>query len=414
MTKTISIISILLFFFNVAISQELVEWRGPGRTGVYNETDLQKKWNKTGPELVWTSDSIPVGYSSVVVSNNTAYTTGRKDSVDVIVALDSVGNIKWQTAYGMAWDNSYNESRCTPTIQEGNVYVSSGLGDIACVDAKSGKLLWQVKASEIFEGTYGKWGISESLLLVDDKVIYTPGGNKTTIVALSKKDGEIIWQSESLEDNPSYTSPLLIDRNGIRQIVTTTENFIIGVDTDDGEILWKFDYGKYAGGKWKSNNHTNTPLYYNGGIFVSSGYDHHCVMLDLSNDASSVSLRWVDSTLDIHHGGAVRIGNYIYGANWESNRMGKWICMKWDDGEIMYEEEWENKGSIISADDMLYCYEEKNGNIALVEVNPIQFDVFSSFQVPFGRGPYWAHPVIVDGIMYIRNQEFVMAYDIKE
>ncbi len=414
MTKTISIFSFLLFSFSIAISQELVEWRGNGRTGVYNESGLQKRWNENGPELIWYSDSIPIGYSSVVVAHNTVYTTGRKDSVDVLIALDMTGKIKWQTTYGRAWDNSYNESRCTPTIEGRNVFVSSGLGDIARLDAISGEIKWQVKASEKFEGTYGRWGLSESILIVDDKVIFTPGGNITTMVALNKDTGETIWQSKSIEDDPSYTSPLLIERNGKNQIVTTTNNYIIGVNPENGKIGWKFDFGKYAGGKRPYNNQTNTPLYHDGGIFVSSGYDHHCVMLELSEDALSVSLAWVDSTLDIHHGGAVKISNYIYGANWEHNRMGNWVCLKWDDGKVMYEEEWENKGSIISADGMLYCFEEKNGNIALVEANPEKFEVISSFKVPMGSGPYWAHPVIKNGILYIRHGEIVMAYDIKD
>lgn len=414
MTKTTYIILFLLLSTTMGIAQELSEWRGNGRTGVYNETGLQKKWHENGPELIWLSDSIPIGYSSVAIAHNTVYTTGRKDSLDILIALDMKGRILWQTAYGRSWDNSYNESRCTPTIKCGDIYVSSGLGDIACINVISGKIKWQVKASEKFKGTFGRWGISESLLLVDDKVIYTPGGNITTIVALNKKNGETIWQSESLEDNPSYTSPVLIEINGIYQIVTSTENYIIGTNPDNGKIVWKFDFGKYARGKWKANNQTNTPLYHDGGIFVSSGYDHHCVMLELSEDASTVSLSWVDSTLDIHHGGAVRVGNYIYGANWEHNRMGNWVCLSWDDGEIMYEEEWENKGAIIYAEGMLYCYEEKNGNIALAEADPHKFEVISSFKVPFGKGPYWAHPVIKNGILYIRNQEFVMAYDIKE
>ncbi len=414
MTKTIFIFSFFLFSFSIAISQELVEWRGNGRTGVYDESGLQKKWPENGPELIWSSDSIPNGYSSVVVAHNTVYTTGRKDSVDVLIALDMTGKIKWQTAYGRAWDNSYNESRCTPTIDDKDVFVSSGLGDIACLNAISGKIKWQVKASEKFEGTFGRWGLSESLLIVNNKVIFTPGGNITTMVSLNKDTGETVWQSESIEDNPSYTSPLLIERNGKKQIVTTTNNYIIGVNPDNGNIVWTFDFGKYAGGKRPYNNQTNTPLYHDGGIFVSSGYDHNCVMLELSEDASSVSLAWVDSVLDIHHGGAVRIGNYIYGANWKHNSMGNWVCLKWDDGEVMYEEEWENKGSIISAQGMLYCFEEKNGNIALVEVNPEKFEVISSFKVPLGSGPYWAHPVIKNGILYIRHGEIVMAYNIKD
>jgi len=414
MIRTYFILSILLISFTSIIGQEINEWRGKGRTGVYTETGLLKEWPAEGPELLWSSDTIPVGYSSVTIADNHIYTTGRNDSVDVLVCLDNTGKIIWQTPYGRAWDNSFNESRCTPTIENGLAYVSSGLGDIACIDIKTGNIIWETNASERYNGTYGKWGIAESLLLVDDKVFYTPGGDSTTMVAFDKETGKAIWQSESLGDEPSYTSPLLINHNGRSLIVNSTSIYIIGVDPRNGKIYWKFDFGQYAGGDWKANIQANTPLYFNGGIFVSNGYDHSCVMLDLSDDASDISLRWVDSTLDIHHGGAVRIDNYIYGANWLHNRMGNWVCINWDNGEVMFEEEWENKGSIISAEGMLYCYDEKNGNIALVEANPEKFDIISSFEVPIGRGPYWAHPVIKNGILYVRNQEAVMAFDIKE
>lgn len=414
MTKAIFFIVFIAISYSNIAAQEINEWRGKGRTGVYNETGLQKKWAEKGPELLWSVDSIPKGYSSVTIANNFIYTTGIKDSSDILIALNNKGDILWQTEYGRAWDNSYNESRCTPTIQNNYIYVSSGLGDIACIDATSGKIKWQLKASEKFEGTFGRWGISESLLLVDDKVIYTPGGDTTTIVALNKETGETVWRSESLKDSPSYTSPLLIEIDSKKQIVTSTQNYIIGMDPDNGKIEWNFDFGKYAGGKWKSNNQTNTPLYHNGRIFVSSGYDHHCVMLELSDNASSVSLAWVDSTLDIHHGGAVKVGDFIYGANWEHNRMGRWVCLNWESGEVMYEKEWENKGSIISAEGMLYIYEEKNGNIALVKADPNDFEIISSFKVPLGNGPYWAHPVIDNGTLYIRNNEALMAYNIKK
>ena len=414
MTKTTFLTLILLFLYSGLIAQELNEWRGPGRTGVYSETELQKEWAETGPELIWSTESIPNGYSSVVIANNSVYTTGREDTIDVLISLDNSGNIKWKTPYGRAWDNSFNESRCTPTIQNNDIFVSSGLGDVACLDATTGKIKWQVRASEKFEGTFGRWGISESLLIVEDKVIYTPGGDTTTIVALNKDNGETVWQSLSLKDNPSYTSPVLIERNGKKQIVTSTENYIIGVNPENGNIDWKFDFGEYAGGEYFANNQTNTPLYFNGKIFVTSGYDHSCVMLDLSDNASSVTLAWVDSTLDVHHGGVVKVGDYIYGANWVHNRMGRWVCLNWETGKVMYEQEWENKGSIISAEEMLYCYDEKNGNIALVKANPNKFEVISSFKVPLGSGPYWAHPVIKNGILYIRHNEALMAYDIAQ
>lgn len=415
MIRLLSICIVLVSLFTQCnTKKEKSEWRGPNRTGVYAETGLLKEWPAEGPKMLWHLDSIPVGYSSVAIAHNTIYLTGLKDSMDYLLAFDLEGNTKWQVPYGRGWDASFVDSRCTPTIEEERIYLSSGKGDLACINAISGEIIWKEKASEKFEGEFGRWGISESLLLWEDLVFYTPCGKQTTMLALDKMTGETVWKSESLNDKPGYVSPLIINRNGKEQIVTVTENNVIGVNPADGQIVWQFDYGKYAGGRRKVNINTNTPLYHEGKIFVTNGYDHKSVMLNLNEDATSVQLSYVDSLLDVHLGGAVRLNGYIYGSNWESNRMGRWVCLNWETGEKMYETEWENKGSIISAEGMLYCYDEKKGNIALVKADPNEFKIISTFKVPYGKGPHWSHLVIQDGILYVRHENALMAYSIKE
>lgn len=414
MKNIVLLICIFSITNNWVFSQEFCEWRGPGRTGVYNETGLLQKWPEKGPNLLWALEDIHKGYSSVSIANNTIYLTGINDTVDVLIAVDMKGNLKWQTPFGRAWNSSYSDSRSTPTVENDRVYVSSGLGDVACLNAINGEIIWELKATEKFEGTFGKWGIAESLLLIDNKVIYTPGGNKTTIVALDKMTGETIWESKSLEDNPSYTSPLLIERSGKKIIVTVTEKYIIGVLPNTGEILWKFDFGQYAGGLYKANIHANTVIYDDGKIFVTSGYDHQNVMLNLSEDGNSISLAWANEDLDVHHGGIVKVGEYLYGSNWKNNKTGNWMCLNWETGEVKYDTKWISKGSIISAEGMLYCYEERTGDIALVKATPEGFNVISSFKISMGKGPHWSHPVIKDGILYIRHMDALMAYDIKE
>jgi outer membrane protein assembly factor BamB len=411
--KKITLVSLaIIISISNSFCQILSEWRGIGRTGVYNEKGLMKKWPEQGPEMLWHMDGLPKGFSSVSIANNTIYLTGIKDSIDILIAADMQGKLKWQTPFGHAWTASFTDSRCTPTVENNRLYVSSGNGDVACLNAIDGKVLWKVKAMEKFSGSYGKWGIAESPLLVDNKVIFTPGGEKTTVVALDKNTGETVWQTESLHDNAAYISPLLIEKGGKKLIVQVTENFILGVNADNGNILWKYDFGKFKDKKFW-NIHTNTPLYYNNEIYVSTGYNHDGVKLKLSDDASSVSEVWRDTVLDCHHGGVVRIGNYIYGSNWISNSKGNWCCLDWTTGKSMYEKEWNSKGQIIADEDMLYLYDEKKGELALVKADPNKFEVISSFKVPMGTGQHWAHPVIHDGILYVRHGDVLMAYNIK-
>ncbi len=398
-------------------SQVIDEFRGVGRTGVYtNETGLLKEWPAEGPEMIWSIEDIPIGHSSVSLAYDMIYFTGRRDSIAVLTALDMNGQIKWQTDFGRAWNAAFPNSRSTPTIENEKLYVSSGYGDLACVNALNGELIWQVPASDKFEGTYGRWGIAESLLILDDKVFYTPGGNKTTMVALDKLTGETIWTTETLKDNPSYASPIVIEKEETKYIVNVTEDYVIGVDAENGEITWKFSFGAFADEPYYANINCNSPVYADGEIFVTGGYNHKNVMLELDKKSfKRVFFKWSDDVLDVHHGGTVKLGDYVYGTNWENNGMGRWVCMDWNTGETMYETEWFNKGSIISAEGLLYCYEEKFGNFGIAKATPEGFNIISSFKVPLGsRGPYWTHPVIRDGILYIRHGDALMAYDIRK
>ena len=405
---------ILFGFINAGYCQTTSEFRGIGRTGVYDETGLLKKWPENGPQLLWSVTGLPKGNSSVAISNNLLYLTGTKDSVEVLMAFDMKGNKLWETPYGRAWTASFPESRCTPTINDNRVYVTTGKLDAACIDASSGKIIWQVKVNEKFEGPFGTWGKAESPIVLDNKVFFTPSGNKTTMVALNKITGETIWASESLKDRSSYVSPLLIERNGKQQMVGMTEKFVFGINPRDGKILWNFNFTEAANPPSRYKVQINTPLYWNGGIYISQGYNQPSVMLDLSEDGTSVKQRWIENVLDTHLGGNVRVGSYIYGSNWENNAKGKWVCLDWNTGKTMYETDWINKGQIISDDGMLYCYEEKTGNIALVKATPEKFEVISSFKVPLGSGVHWSHPVINKGILYIRHMDAFMAYNIKE
>jgi len=278
------------------------------------------------------------------------------------------------------------------------------------------EILWKVEALNEFAGEYATWEIAESPLLVDNKIIYTPGGHQTTMVALDKYTGQTIWQTESLKDLTAYVSPILIERGDRKILANITRNFLLGVNADDGKILWKMKYSEVDSPTFHPEApfiNCVSPVYHNGRLFITSGYDHTSIMFDLSTNGGEISIAWKQPALDTHHGGVVYYEGYIYGSNWINNSMGNWVCLKWETGEVMYEKEWETKGSIISADDMLYLYDERKGNVALVKPDPEHLNIVSSFQNKAGTGPHWAHPSIKDGILYIRHGKIVSAYQIK-
>ena len=410
---------IILILFGISIflyAQPDSQWRGPNRNGVYPETGLLREWPSEGPELLWTTEGIGAGFSSAAVTKRMIYTAGKKDTVEYITAIDHQGAIQWQLPYGLAGRQAYPETRCIPTVEGDRIYHISGRGEVTCIDAARRKKMWSVAAYEKFEGKHETWEIAESPLLVDDKVIYTPGGYKTTMVALDKYTGKIVWMSESLHDSTAYVSPLLIQLDHRKIITNVTANHIFGVDAADGRMLWKYKYGDIDRPTWHPRApiiNCNTPVYDNDCIFVTSGYDHVGAMFKLSDNGSRIEFVWKAPALDTHHGGVVHVGGYIYGSNWLSNSKGNWVCLDWQTGNVMYEKEWQTKGSIIAADGMLYCYDERRGNIALVKATPEDFEIVSILRVTHGSGPHWAHPVIQDGVLYVRHGDVLMAYDIR-
>ncbi|MFA5972464.1 MAG: PQQ-binding-like beta-propeller repeat protein [Lentimicrobiaceae bacterium] len=412
MKKILIPIIVLLLSARPVAAQAISEWRPDNRTGVSSETGLLKSWPENGPKLLWTNLELPKGNSSVSFNSNSLFLTGLSGQNDILVSLDTLGKIKWQTSIGRAWTDSYPESRSTPTVEGNRIYTSSGFGDLACVDATSGEIIWSYKASEIHKGTYGSWGIAESILIDGDKLYFSPGGPETMTIALNKANGSLIWKSASLNDKPGYVSPILIEYAGKKMIVNVSLGHAFAVDASNGEILWKVAHAKARPGQ--DLIFCVTPLFHDGMVYVTGGYDIGGMMVKIAEDGKSAKVAWTDNVLDVHHGGVVLVNGYIYGSNWLNNSNGNWCCIDWNTGKKMWEEHWNCKGSIISAEGMLYIYEEKKGNVGLLNANPEKFDLVSSFQVTQGvSGPFWAHPVIHNGVLYVRHNNALMAYDIK-
>ena len=389
------------------------QWRGADRDGKYKDTGLLKQWPQEGPELLLKKEDLGNGYSTPVVYEGDIYITGRRDSVDVLTRLDMSGQIKWETIYGKAWDKSFPETRSTPTIEDGRAYIMGGLGTIVCLDTETGDIIWSVNTHEDYEGEFHRWGMAESLLLTENKVISSPVGEMTAVVALDKNDGSLKWKSVPQGGVRSYVSPMLIEQNGVRMILITTSKDIMGVNPENGEVFWSFDLATDYGHREGSRNNTNTPLFHKGEIFTTSGYDAEGVMLKLSDDGKSVEMKWHNGALDVHHGGLVLLDGYMYGANWVNNGNGNWVCQQWDTGKVMWEEKWHNKGSIIYADGLLYIFEEKQGHVGLVEPTPDGFKLISSFLPDGGSGPWWAHMSIYDKKLFIRHGKVLFIYDIE-
>jgi len=388
-------------------------WRGPGRTGIYNEKGLMKKWPDSGPIMIWEITGIGKGYSSATVTDDAIYITGTKSGKDVLTALTQDGKKKWEVEYGSITENvNAPESRCTPTYIKGKIFVVSGQGNLACVTS-DGKIAWSVNYYQKYSAAIQRFGISESPLVVDNKVIATPGGNIASMVAFDIENGNVVWETPPLNEGTQYTNPLLIEDKGMKVIVTHTATYIIGVNATNGKLLWKFDFGSVNDDLKGNKNYIQTPIYRDGFLFAANGYKQTSAKIKINFDGSDPALIWKNKDINPHVGGMVLIGNYIYSSTHDTNSKGRWICIDWTTGKTMWITEWYNKGSVISADGLLYIYEEKNGNLALVQPNSEKLDIISSFRITKGDGPYWSHPVIDKKRLFVRHGDYLAVYSLK-
>ena len=395
-------------------------WRGPEHNGYYPDKGLLNQWPEAGPQMVFETEDAGKGYSSPLVVNDRVYITGLNEdgTREVFQCYNLQGKKQYTVEYGNPWKQSYPETRTTPAIVDGKAYVISGMAEIVCINIADGKILWKVDGGTKYQRQTGMWGTSECPLVFDDKVIYTPCGNQTAMVALNRNTGEEIWKTRPLNEKSGYVSPIMIEYKGKRQIVGSTNQTAFGVNPDNGEIMWTYDdWGpRHTGQGGRDNIAPNSALYKDGRIFFCHGYNINGFQRQLADDLKSVKLTWRNETLDTHHGGYVLVNGKIYGSNWISNNDGNWCCVDWNTGKTDYEEKWTGgagKGSIIAADNKLYIYDERRGFVGLVKPDPAKFDVVSKFRVAKGSGPYWAHMSIDKGVLYLRHGEYFAAYKIK-
>ena len=402
------ILSILCFFAPL-FAADSPQFRGPNRDGVFSDTGLLKAWPQDGPPEIWSIEGLGQGYASIAIKDGRLYTTGSQGEEGAAFAFDLSGKRLWRTSTGPEHHGSgYPGTRTTPTVDGDRVYLITSMGRVVCLEAASGRELWQVDTYERFGGGKKKtaiiprWGIAESALIDGNHVIATPGGPDATLIALDKLTGKTIWTTKGLSDISGYCSPRMFDDGAKRQIVTMTGKSMVGVDPDDGRLMWRLDYPA----SW--DIHAVSPLFYDGNIYVSDGYNKGGAMFSLNPDGKGVQPLWTETSLDIHHGGAVLVNGAIFG----SASKGKWICLDAKTGKVLKTVQGVGKGAVVYADGMIYGYGE-SGKVGLFHSDPEKFDLISSFKITKGTGQHWAHPVISDGVLYIRRGDALMAFAIR-
>jgi len=413
MKGTISALFMMVILHGSAVYAE--DWpvfHGPNRCNRSTETGLLKSWPKDGPPLLWTASDLGKGYSSVTISKGNIYTAGSVKGQTHVISLGLDGKQKWKVPNGSSWKASsrmrhataYDGARATPTVDGEIVYHLGETGRLAAMNAADGKEIWTLDVLKKFNAPSSKYGLCESVLVVDDKLICCPGGAGAFMVALDKKTGKTLWVSRGIKGTVAYSSASIATFAGRRQVLNMSSEGVFGVDLETGKLLWQAGLVNFR------NNNCTDPIFHDDCVFASSGYGAGSIMVRLEKNGNSIKAKplWKSKVLDNHHGGVVLIDGRLYGSGHQSKG---WHCLDFKTGKAVHRGE--GKGSLTYAEGMLYCLDE-TGTMSLVKAEPGQHAVVSSFTPPKGgRGLWWAHPVVCSGRLYIRHDGRLFAYDIK-
>ena len=403
----------VLFYLLVAHSgqsQNVAQWRGANRDGNYQDKNLLKSWPEVGPKLLWLTEEIGDGYSSPAVSGDQLFINGEINTVSHVFTFDLKGKLLWKSPNGPEFTGkdfsaSFPGSRSVPTVYNDLVYACSGMGRIACLEAASGKEKWAVDMIAGMDGKMGYFGYSESLF-VDEKNVYCfPGGTESNIVALDRLTGKVNWTSKAMIDGVSFCSPIVIKLPQRNILVTVSHEYLMGLDTKNGELLWSYKEDSVK----REGEYCNSPVYADGFIYGVSGVPkgRGAYKIALSPDGKSIKEIWQNTKVLNKMGGFVKVGDKLYSTSGDH----KLKVMDANSGTVV--DSLQNlSGSVIYADEHLYCYAD-NGNVNLIKVSGPKMEVVSKFKIVNGTKEHFAHPVISNGVLYIRHGKALMAYEVK-
>jgi outer membrane protein assembly factor BamB len=407
----------LILSTSTASANDWPQWRGPQRNGISEETGLLKQWPKDGPKLIWQSKDLGNGYSTPSIRGNWLFVQSNTDMENEFVqALDADSGSKvWSTRLGKVGINhgpQYPGARSTPTVDGDLLFALGSDGDLACLETATGKLLWKKNLRSEFAGRPGYWAYAESPLVDGDVLIATPGGKKVSLVALNKKTGEVIWKSLVNDSgDAAYASAIVVEAGGVKQYVQFLAKGVVGVDAKTGRCLWRYDDTAKSG-----MANIPTPVAHDGFVYSASGQGGALVQLKAADGAVRANQVYLNKKLPNRIGGAVRVGDYLYGTTGRGL-----MCVGFKDGKIAWENKCVGPGSICCADGCLYVHGENTGAVALVEATPEGYHEKGRL-IPPGQPDYskgglglkaWEYPVVANGRLYVRDVGSLWCYDIK-
>jgi outer membrane protein assembly factor BamB len=405
----INLIFIFVCLFFQSFSQNVSQWRGPDRDGKYPETGLLKQWPETGPQLLWSTETLGEGYAAPVVTPDKLFVNGVVNGESHLFAFDLKGKLLWKSPNGKeftgeGYSSNFPGARPSPTVVGDLVYTSSGLGRVACFEAATGKEKWAVEMVKDLKGYLNEFGYAESFV-TDEKLLYCfPGGKLNNIAALDRLTGKTVWTSKALGDTTHFCSPILINLPSRKIYVSVSRHWIFAVDCKNGELLWKYPVVyKYDG------DHVNTPVYEAPYLYWISGDENGkgAVKLELASDGKSVKEVWSNPQVRNSMGGLIVINGKLF-VTTENKNLNQ---LDPANGKVAYKIK-SPYGNLIFADSKFIVY-GNNGDVSLFNYEKGILLPGGTFKITKGSKEHFAHPVLANGVLYIRHGEALMAYKVK-
>ena len=404
------IFTALFFAVGLGLSaDDWPQWRGPNRDGISRETGLLQAWPSAGPKRVWLSRDIGIGYSAPVVAKGRLFVLGTKGGKERLFAKEAKsGKPLWTAALGGILSNNWGDGpRGAATVDGDQVYALGAKGGLICANVGDGKVNWRVELVKDLGGKVPGWGYTESVLVDGGHVICTPGGKSGTLAALDKKTGKVIWRSSDWTDGAQYASVVPAELNGQRQFVQLTQKTLAGVSARDGSVLWR--------NAWPGRTAViPTPIVHRNEVYISSGYGAGCRKITVGG-ANEVTEDYSNKNMKNKHGGVLLLKGHLYGY---SDGRG-WTCQSLKSGDVVWDSKKFGKGCVFYADNRLYCLEESSGQVALAAADTGgwkehgRFKLEPQTELRKSSGRVWTHPVVANGVMYLRDQELLFAFDVK-
>ncbi len=385
------------------------QWGGPNRDFQVQASGLADKWPENGPPKVW-SRPLAGGYSGVAVVGDTLYTMTREGEKDVVLALGTKdGKTKWKYKYDAPVGEPYNLEfgkgpHATPLVLDGRVYTIGFTTKMHCLDAATGKMIWSHDLIKDFGGKQQQFGYAASPLFYDGKILMLVGGDKHGVMAFDPKTGATAWAGPPLDI--SYASPKIINVDGQDQLIVMSSTEVMGLNPKNGEKLW----ANPCQNRYKNN--ATDPIWGSDNLlWVSTQLDGgtRALRLKQKDGKTTVEQAWFNDKVKVFHWNALRIGNHVYASIGGQTTRFAAIDMK--DGEIEWREGGFHKALPIYADGKVIMVDEE-GQLALAKVSPSEFKLLSKVQLT--EKVSWTAPTLVDGVLYLRDQNQLMALNVKK